>query len=81
MGNKECHFVEGASIVLETENSTLFPLSEQPLTAFAKLSLYWKRDFAKAEGRKTLNGEGDKRRRRGDGRVKNYTPAKDHWLK
>ena len=32
-------------------------LSEQPLTAFAKLS-YGKRDFAKAASRKTENGEG-----------------------
>ena len=46
------------------------------LTAFAKLS-YGKRDFAKAEGRKTENGEGDTRRRRGSGRVKKYNPTKN----
>ena len=40
---------------------TPFPLSEQPLTAIAKKS-YGKRDFAKAEGRKTKNGDGDTRR-------------------
>ena len=71
-----------------------FSLSEQPLiTAFGKLS-YGKRDFAKAEGRKTENGEGDTRRRRGGGRVKKYNPTKkgviswqkilksrDRWLK
>ena len=54
-----------------------FSLSEQPLiTAFGKLS-YGKRDFAKAEGRKTENGEGDTRRRRGGGRVKKYNPTKN----
>ena len=47
---------------------TPFPLSEQPLTAIAKKS-YGKRDFAKAEGRKTGNGEGDTRRPTGGGRV------------
>ena len=52
-----------------------YSLSEQPLTAFVKLS-YGKRDFAKAEGRKTENGERDTRRRRGGGRVDNYNPAK-----
>ena len=40
-----------------TTNSTPLSLSEQLLTAFAKLS-YGKRDFAKAAGRKTENGEG-----------------------
>ena len=40
---------------------TPFPLSEQPLTAIAKKS-YGKRDFAKVEGRKTKNGDGDTRR-------------------
>ena len=45
-----------------------FPLSEQPLTAITKKS-YGKRDFAKAEGRKTENGQGDTRRRTGDRRV------------
>ena len=34
-----------------------YSLSEQPLTAFVKLS-DGKRDFAKAEGRKTEEGEG-----------------------
>ena len=54
-----------------------FSLSEQPLiTAFGKLS-HGKRDFAKAEGRKTENGEGDTRRRRGGGRVKKYNPTKN----
>ena len=47
---------------------TPFPLSEQPLTAIAKQS-YGKRDFAKAEGRKTEKGEGDTRRRTRGGRV------------
>lgn len=45
---------------------TPFPLSEQPLTAIAKKS-YGKRDFAKAEGRKTENGESDTCRRTGGG--------------
>ena len=36
---------------------TPFSLSEQPLTTIAKNS-YGKRDFAKAGGRKTENGEG-----------------------
>ena len=40
-----------------------------------KLS-YGKPDFVKAGGRKTDNGEGDTRRRRGGGRVENYNPAK-----
>ena len=53
-----------------------YSLSEQPLTAFVKLS-YGKGDFAKAEGRKTENGEGGTRRRRGGGRVENYNPAKN----
>ena len=47
---------------------TPFALSEQPLIAIAKNS-YGKRDFAKAERRKTENGEGDMRRRTGGGRV------------
>ena len=47
---------------------TPFPLSEQPLTAIAKNS-YGKRDFAKAEDRKTVKVEGDMRRRTGGGRV------------
>ena len=49
--------------------------------------------FCSAVGRKTENGEGDTRRRRGGGRVKSYKPAKngvtwqktqksrDRWLK
>ena len=52
-----------------------YSLSEQPLNAFVKLS-YGKRDFAKAAGRKTENGEGDTRRQRASGRVENYNPAK-----
>ena len=48
-----------------------FSLSIQPLTAFAILS-YGKRDFAKAEGRKTEIRERCKRRRRGGGRGKKF---------
>ena len=44
-------------------------MSEQPLTAFTKLS-YGKQDFAKAEGHKTENGEGDMHPQGGGGRVK-----------
>ena len=53
-----------------------YSLSEQPLNAFVKLS-YGKRDFAKAAGRKTENGEGDTRRQRASGRVENDNPAKN----
>ena len=45
---------------------TPFALSEQPLTTIAKNS-YGKRDFAKAEGGKTGNGEGDTLRPTGGG--------------
>ena len=47
---------------------TPFPLSERPLTATAKKS-YGKLYFAKVEGRKTENGEGDTCRPTGGGRV------------
>ena len=50
-----------------------YSLSEQPLTAFVKLS--GKRDFANAEGCKTDKGEGDTLRRRGGGRVENNNPG------
>ena len=50
-------------------------MSEQPLTAFTKLS-YGKQDFAKAEGHKTKNGEGDMHPQKGGGRVKICTLAK-----
>ena len=50
-----------------------YSLSEQPLTAFVKLG-YGKRDFVKAEDRKTENRE---ERQRGGGRVENYNPAKN----
>ena len=50
-------------------------MSEQPLTAFTKLS-YGKQDFAKAEGHKTKNGEGDTHPQKGGGRVKICTLAK-----
>ena len=53
-----------------------YSLSEQPLTAFVKLS-YGKRDFAKAEGRKRDKEERDTRCRRGGGRFENYNPAKN----
>ena len=52
-------------------DSLPFSLSIQPLTAFAILS-YGKRDFAKAEGRKTEIRERCKRRRRGGGRGKKF---------
>ena len=54
---------------------TPFPLSEQSLTAIAKKS-YRKRYFAKAEGHKTENREGDTHPQRGGRRVKNCTLAK-----
>ena len=47
--------------VVFNTSSKPFPLSEKPFTAFAKLG-YEKRDFTKAEGRKTKNGERDTRR-------------------
>ena len=50
-------------------------MSEQPLTAFTKLS-YGKQDFAKAEGHKTKNGEEDTHPQKGGGRVKICTLAK-----
>lgn len=50
-------------------------MSEQPLTAFMKQS-YGRQDFAKAEGHKTENREGDTHPQRGGGRVKNCTLAK-----
>ena len=50
-------------------------MSEQPLTAFMKLS-YGRQDFAKAEGHKTENREGDTHPQRGGRRVKNCTLAK-----
>ena len=44
-------------LTLGNEEGTPFTLSLQPLTAFAELS-YGRRDFAKAEGRKTEKGMG-----------------------
>ena len=55
----------------ETEMAYPFPLSIQPLTAFAKLS-YGRRDFTEAEGLQTEIGERCRRRRRGGGRGKKF---------
>ena len=52
-------------------NSLPFPLSIQPLTAFAILS-YGKRGFAEAEGRKKEIGERCTHRQRGGGRSKKF---------